>query len=217
MIYQGLPEVNLKHFNIEPVYGLHCLYMPIKLKSSWEFSIPASFDFLRDIIYTCMEKDTFDIFTNYIYLSYECSYVQKGIPQKRPGIHADGFLTKDINYIWYDKDPTIFYDQKFRIDKNHARSMEQFEEQASEQHEITYPVKTLLRLTEQVVHRSAIPTESGVRQFIKISISTDKYNLKGNTKNPLIDYDWIMHERSLVRNHPIYKESDTFPDEVVNA
>lgn len=212
-IYKGLPDVG-GNFQIKPQYGLSCLYMPIKMKDDYKFRIPESFLFLYKIINACMQTDGAE--NKYVYLSYECSWVKKGIPQKRPGIHADGFLTDDINFIWYDKDPTIFYDQEFEIELDHKRSMEQFFMQARGFAEKTYPIYTLLRLTEQVVHRTAIPKEDGVRQFFKLSISKDKYNLKGNTKNPLIDYDWIMHERSMVRNHPIYKESDTFPDEIAN-
>lgn len=209
-IYNGRPQV-ISKIEIDPVYGINCLYMPIKMNDNPLIYLPDSFQFLRRLIFNSLISYEFK--DNYVYLSYECSWVNAGVPQKRPGIHADGFMTEDINYIWYDKDPTIFYDQEFHIIKDHRISMEQFEKQADESKTFTHPVNTLLRLTERVPHKVAVPTESGIRQFFKLSISKDKYNLKGNTKNPLIDYNWEMHERSLVRNHPIYKEADHFPTE----
>ena len=40
------------------------------------------------------------------------------------------------------------------------------------------------------------------RTFIKISYSTDKYDLIGNSHNHEIDYRWEMRERGTMRNVP---------------
>lgn len=65
------------------------------------------------------------------------------------------------------------------------------------------PLRTLLRLTPYVIHDTpVIPEPGGMRSFVKISVSTHRYNLLGNSHNHLLDYDWPMYDRAAVRNQP---------------
>jgi len=47
-----------------------------------------------------------------------------------------------------------------------------------------------------------------MRQFIKISLSNNKYNLENNSHNYLFPYDWPMHSRELIRNDPHKAQQD---------
>lgn len=200
----------------EPFYpgtrdSKYYLYLPIALAGKMEIKIPNDLKSYTNLIHNAIEfeQSRRSIGNLYIYLSIETSPLKMGITQKRPGWHTDGFLTDDINYIWYDDLPTEFCIQDFDIQPCHVKSMEQFEEQAKPENIVTYPPFRLIRMTQYHVHRASIPKENKHRRtFIKISFSKHKYNLKGNTHNPQLNYDWIMYDRQPIRNHPIHKETD---------
>lgn len=198
------------HVFFPEIFGINLLYMPIQMPHTGML-LPEGLEILEPIIYRVSRIESFGILNKYVYLSYESSYVKAGTTQKRPGYHTDGFLTNDINYLWHSNTPTIFNESKFKIKKNHRIAMEQFEKQAKEKHEFQMPNRHLLRLDQFVVHKTAIAKVDGIRTFIKVSISNDKYNLKGNTHNPRFNYDWKMYDRQLVRNHPQIKECDSVP------
>jgi hypothetical protein len=198
----GLPYNDSKYF----------LYMPIKMAGDNRIHVPDDFSAFSEIISMAVNAEfrrKACLENLYIYVSIETSPLKAGIYQKRPGWHADGFLTDDVNYIWYDQLPTEFCIQKFDITQDHSISMEQFADQAREENIVTYPAFHLIRMTQHNVHRAALPTENRhSRTFIKISFSEHKYNLKGNTINPFFNYNWKMYDREEVRNCPIKKESD---------
>ncbi len=77
------------------------------------------------------------------------------------------------------------------------------EDQARSENIRTYPVNTLLRLDQYVIHRVAPNAAPGYRAFVKISVSKARYNLKGNAHNYLLNYEWEMHSRDATRNHPV--------------
>jgi hypothetical protein len=41
-----------------------------------------------------------------------------------------------------------------------------------------------------------------MRRFVKVSLSSHRYNLIGNSHNHLLDYDWQMFPRDAARNDP---------------
>jgi hypothetical protein len=116
--------------------------------------------------------------------------------------HSDGFLTDDINYVWCDKYPTIFNDSNFKLTLNDNISMAEMKKQASPFNDVTYKENELLRLNQFNIHKVANVTDGGMRAFLKVSISKDKYDLIGNSHNYLMDYDWQMKERKQERNIP---------------
>lgn len=68
---------------------------------------------------------------------------------------------------------------------------------------ITYPDSTVLRLDPYVIHDTPlIPAPGGMRSFFKISVSTNRYDLVGNSHNYLFDYAWPMTDRAALRNQP---------------
>lgn len=121
----------------------------------------------------------------------------------REGWHCDGFGTEDINYIWYDNHPTEFYPFDMTLPHCHEESMNKMEKEIDDRCTmITYPCKHLLRMDQSSIHRVNKESFTGLRTFVKISFSNEKYNLKGNAHNYLLDYKWEMVERDSLRNHP---------------
>lgn len=203
----GKPRVGLP-YNDSKYY----LYLPIKMAGESYFRVPEelqAFEMIIAMAVNAERRRKVCLDELYVYVSLETSPLKTGIYQKRPGWHADGFLTDDVNYVWYDALPTEFCIQDFTIDQCHNISMLQFEDQAKEENIVTYEPFQLIRMDQRHVHRTALPTVNmHSRTFLKISFSKHKYNLKGNSINTLFNYDWKMYDRQEVRNCPISKESD---------
>lgn len=182
-------------------------YLPIKLRGSLEMKIPDQLLKFQDLIKTC-NADFFGyghgIKDYYIYITAKCLYAPTGSNLNRPGWHSDGFLTNDINYIWSDSLPTEYITGSFNnISQNHKDSLKEFDFLGCSIPSNFCKENSIYRLDDKVIHRSQINNgDPFLRQFIKISFSKEKYNLKGNSHNYLIDYDWEMKDRESNRNHP---------------
>lgn len=186
-------------------------YMPIKLANKpcmtgyvenrlWVFN-----DLIVKAITDYISKFGEDNYNkSYIYLTVKHRYQSKESPLNRLGYHSDGFGTDDINYIWYDKNPTIFNSTHFRLSNDHNKSLQEMEYQALKWLEKSYPVNTLLRLNQYCIHKvnDSVNIEEGMRTFVKVSFSKDKYDLIGNTHNYKLDYNWDMKPRNKDRNVP---------------
>jgi len=208
--YGKPPEVMVRKIHMSPGMEMMAyLYLPIKLPYG-SIKLEPRLNFIRNIIYEVNNRE--DTSSRYIYTTVKNLFVTPDNPGNRPGWHSDGFLTDDINYIWCDRDPTIFCEQKFNIQNDHKVSMEQFIEQAKKENERTYVEGTLLRLDQFNIHRSPDITVPGMRMFIKISVSKHRYNLAGNSHNHLLDYNWRMYGRDSLRNHPIHEERDYYDE-----
>lgn len=186
-------------------------YLPIKDKDIFYFSIPSQLDndFIAELL-TIVNNDFINLRgvqefkESYVYLTVKQIYVnnRKGI--NRPGIHSDGFMTNDVNYIWSNEMPTIFYSGEFTdVPMDDLKSIEYFEQQKANCERVVYPTDTILRLDQFNIHETnTIEEFNGLRCFVKISFSKDRYDLKGNAKNHSITYDWEYRERSQTRNIP---------------
>lgn len=139
---------------------------------------------------------------NYVYLSAKNLFQPANQSYNRPGWHSDGFGSDDINYIWSNKFPTVFNTSKFNLSNNDSKSMKEMEEQALPENDIVYPDELLLRLDQYNIHRVANNTPAGMRAFVKVTFSKNRFNLLGNTHNYELDYNWEMRPRSLERNIP---------------
>lgn len=120
----------------------------------------------------------------------------------RPGWHSDGFRTNDVNYIWYDRGPTQFYADSFDLSDDCLDAMTVMEERAHGPELVEYPDKHLLRLTPSCIHRCPVSLTPGMRTFVKISVSKDRYNLEGNSINHGLNERWPLISRGVERNHP---------------
>ncbi len=160
-------------------------------------------ELIDDAINDFIEEFGIGAFINhYVYISAKHLLQQKDAPFNRPGWHCDGFMSDDINYIWSDVYPTVFNHSEFNLTQDHSISIAEMGEQALEENNYSHAPKTLVRLNQYNVHRVADVKEAGMRLFIKVTFSRDKFNLRGNTHNYLIDYKWDLRDRALDRNTP---------------
>ena len=182
-------------------------YLPIKLIKDSGLFYESRLNFFKTLIDKCStdfvkEFGNDKYLNSYIYLTAKKMHQTEGCSFNRKGYHSDGFLTDDINYVWSDKNPTIFNDSDFNLTLDDKVSIKEMGLQANEKNIKIYPENSLLRLDQFNIHRVSENDDSSLRTFVKISFSTNKYDLLGNSKNYLIDYDWKMRSRELYRNIP---------------
>jgi hypothetical protein len=204
-MYGQLPK-QLGTYSVECKEMLFYQYLPIKLigytEPVYEERLECYDHLVGAICCDFIGAYGLDRYVNsYVYLTAKFLYQAHGCSFNRPGWHSDGFLTDDINYIWYDKDPTIFNRSLFILSMDDEVSIKEMARQAAPGNNIEYPINSLLRLDQFNIHRVGIPT-SGMRNFLKISFSKDKYDLIGNSHNYLLNYDWEMKPRKEQRNMP---------------
>lgn len=186
---------------------LHYQYLPIKLKDSTIFlgvKLEKRLQFLRSFVDTCIsdfDENLDDPTDYYVYLTVKHMYQKPNCGFNRNGWHIDGFLTDDINYIFYSSQPTVFNHGHFSLNEDHDLALKEMQDQADPIFNIRYPNNTILRLNNKVVHKVG-QIEEGIRSFIKLTFSRDKFNLEGNSHNYELDYNWEMFPRKKERNHP---------------
>lgn len=216
MTYGKAPE-DLGEIKLHLPEVMYYLYLPLKLRGQMVIEhLPANLkgikgiaDILLKIYYDIGPKEWVD---NNIYITIKKMFVSPSVTANRPGWHADGFGTDDLNYIWYDCLPTEFsVGPNFNITEgDHVKSLEEFEEQAGKNPMVIYPNTHLLKLDPYVVHRVAMAKEQMMRTFIKVSVSKDQYNLKDNSINHELDYNWKTYDRAMVRNDPNAAQKDSY-------
>jgi hypothetical protein len=233
--YGAHPQV-IGPFDVDWSEYMHYLYLPVVMRE-WDpgdvlhhghIRLPPNLEFLRGLVeQICDAENVVDddgVAQQYVYVSARRGFAHPGNALNRPGWHADGFGSDDLNYIWSDSYPTMFAVGEFgEISEDHVVSAQQFEERIADS--LRGPVPGMIRvyqgdpyivyrLDPSVVHATAeIPPPGGDRSFFKISVSPDRYNLRGNSHNYLFDYDWYMYTRSEVRNDPIHGGGDSGPQE----
>ncbi len=204
-MYNKIPK-NLGVFNCQVEEYFNFLYLPIKLRGQTELTYEerlkpfdkilgrAACDFIGDF-----GLDNF--VDSFVYLTAKHAYQRGGTGFNRNGFHADGFGTDDSSYLWSNCQPTVFNNSDFVLSADDVDSMRQMKEQAKEENNYTFLNGSLLRLDQFSIHKVGQYIE-GNRAFCKICFSKDKYNLKGNSINYLLDYKWEYQERKKERNIP---------------
>lgn len=215
MTMYGSPPANLGLIDLSPDEMMFWLYCPISLAGKDDVILPPNLEWTWPIVSAVLSDlgDARGVGDN-IYITAKTLHVTPENMGNRPGWHSDGFGTGDLNYIWQDRFPTEFMepDAPFALPDDHTASMQAMCEQ--ENYDVaTYSVKHLLRLDQTVIHRVPVVTESGMRSFVKVSVSPDRYALRGNSVNHGLRYDWRLVDRQEDRNHPQTTSSpDTEPD-----
>lgn len=224
--FYGEAPVDLGEFQPLPDWQefMHYLYLPVRLpRHEWYDSsrdgcvnLPERLEFLHDAtqraLYDARETAS-HLDDPYVYVTARRGFATPGNPLNRPGWHCDDFGGSDLNYIWSDRYPTrlLLAPDGLTIPEDDAASMEAFDALAWQAEHTLAPSLTiedapnghLLRLSPYVIHDTpVIPEPGGMRSFFKISVSTHRYNLLGNSHNHLLDYDWPMYDRATVRNQP---------------
>ncbi|WP_299075848.1 hypothetical protein [uncultured Paraglaciecola sp.] len=207
MSYGQAPEV-IGNYPLEVDEMMLYLYMPV-----WTPE-PHGYKFMADFVpeqlspfKSMMNAALSDSYVkgerfDYWYITAKRMYVTPGNMGNRPGWHCDGYGTNDVNYVWCDCVPTEFALQEFTdLSPDHNVSMAQMHEQIDDVSCIVAcKANDLLRLDQHVVHRVARGDYRGMRTFFKLTGSNSRFNLKGNTHNYLMDYDWPMFDRQSERN-----------------
>lgn len=216
MTYGKAPE-DLGEVNLHLPEVMYYLYLPLKLAGQPVINhfpdnlkgIKGIADILLKIYYDIGREAWVD---NNIYITIKKMFVSPSVTANRPGWHADGFGTDDLNYVWYDCLPTEFsVGSNFKITEgDHIKSLEEFESQAHKNPLMIYPNTHLLKLDPYVVHRVAMAKEQMMRTFIKVSVSKDEYNLKDNSINHGMNYKWERYDRDMVRNNPATAQKDSY-------
>lgn len=182
-------------------------YLPIKLTGDHEITIEDRLVFLSDVIGKCCcdyvgEYGLDKFIQNNVYLTVKHMYQMPGCSFNREGWHSDGFMTDDINYLWSNNNGFTFNNGVFNLTQCHEKSMIEMEEQTDFRCNGRASDNGLYRLDQYCIHKVSDILEPCMRTFFKLSISSDKYNLIGNSKNYLLKYNWEMKMRQVERNHP---------------
>jgi hypothetical protein len=206
MQYGDLP-VPIGKYRVDCGEMMFYQYLPIKLIGQDWYKYEKRLSYFWDII----EGSCVDFISNfgmnkfkdsYIYVTAKYMYQESGCSYNREGYHSDGFLTDDINYIWSDRNPTTFNTSRFNLTLDDKISLVEMDSQAGVHNDIQFENNTLLRLNQFNIHKVSFTEESGMRAFVKISFSKDRYDLQGNSINYLLGYNWDYKERKIDRNIP---------------
>lgn len=211
MIYGKLP-VFLGQYEFSLREVMYYLYLPVKMGMS-RVLVPPNVEMCRRIINIalnhCLTEKDRDY--RYVYLSARKGWATPDNPLNRPGWHADGFGTDDLNFVWWEGPSTRFAHQSFEgiVANDHVRALEQFDAQVKPESVVTYPEHGLYVLDPSVVHATPIIQAEGcMRQYIKISMSNQRYNLENNSHNYLFDYSWPLTSREAARNNTHTAQQD---------
>lgn len=199
-IYGRLPT-DLGLIDLDPTEMMFWMYLPLKMSANERFYIPDTLEQFRPIIMRVYVDDPDRFVRSFVYLTAKTLWVAGDYIGNRPGWHSDGFGTTDVNYIWSDRAPTEFFEDRFVLPPDCTNSMAIMAERAAQATLLTYPDKHLLKLTPEVIHRSPVGFEAGMRTFVKVSVSDDQYNLQGNSINHKLP-PWPQVPRQAERNHP---------------
>lgn len=206
-IYGTQPE-NLGLVDIDPTEMMFWMYCPIKRPDSEFFVLPPNLKQFAPLVLRVM-RDALECgrwHEHYAYITAKTLYVKPETPGNRPGWHSDGFMTDDLNYIWSDRNPTVFFcdDSLHAFSSDHVKSLDEMNqlcEPDSSKH-FRYDAKHLMKLDQRVLHKVDTNITAGMRTFVKISVSKDVYALKGNSINHALPIAEVYQERGAERNCP---------------
>ncbi len=208
-IYGAPPKV-LGTIEFDTSEMMFWLYCSVKLPGNYSFTIPDNLKKFAELLVRVRDDaiQVRDWNDSYVYLSAKTLYVSPGNPGNRLGWHSDGFLTNDLNYIWSDRNPTLFCEPGVRLHfaADHTEALEEMNVLGELWRDVgkanTYPEKTLLRLDQTVLHAVNPEVTPGVRTFLKVSISDKPYALKGNSINHALNHPAPVEDRQVERNCP---------------
>ena len=199
MTYGALP-LDCGLVDIDPVEMLYWMYCPISLPGGAVW-LPDNLKQFMPILSAACHQEPERFRGEYVYLTAKRIWVGGNFIGNRPGWHSDGFGTDDLNFIWFDRASTEFIQSDFELPPDCENAMAIMGDIANRLPVCVYPSRHLLRLDQFVIHRSPVGFEPGMRTFVKVSISKDRYNLEGNSVNHLLPASWPMVPRQAERNH----------------
>lgn len=212
MLIRSTHPVQIAHVEGDLPEVMHYLYLPVlMLESSADIRMPHNIAHWSPLVRIAMDAALrYGRQYDYAYISARKGRATPDNPLNRPGWHGDGFGTEDLNFVWWRGPGTRFAVQDFDVDDDHVTSLRQFEEQVRPECIVSPPEGSLYMLTPSIIHATPIIGAPGcMRQYVKISLSNDRYNLENNSHNYLFDYHWPLHSRELIRNDPHRAQADS--------
>lgn len=211
----GSPK-NLGRFQIKADEVMYYLYYPVRRPNSGLQLSDSRLDFVRPLLRRIEDDEPERFWSEYVYLTIKKMYIGGGVTANRPGWHCDGFMSDDLNYIWYDNTPTVFNSGRFEISPDHLLSLAEFEQQARPENDYVLDNELLVKLDSTVIHRvnTHVP-EQIMRTFVKITVSKERFNLKDNSKNPFLLLEGPLYDRQAARNDPHQAQRDSYIPPVV--
>lgn len=214
MSHAGRLPIDLGLVDISFDEMMFWMYLPVSIPGSYDLVLPDNVQPFAPLIREAIDHDPSAFYLRYAYLTAKTLWVSDGYIGNRPGWHIDGYGTEDINFIWSDRAATEFMETDVILSDDCEQSLKQMSAMGvlrDATQEITrYPNKHLLRLDNQVIHRSPKNFQEGMRTFFKLSLSRDRYNLRGNSINHALPAThWPLLDREAVRNHPATAEADS--------
>lgn len=205
------PKVIAEQITLEGEYldeMMFWMYCPISVSGDRALYVPDNLrKFMPIIRAVCSDLSDQKFYESYLYITAKTLYVSGTNTGQRPGWHIDGYGSDDINYIWYTSDPTAFAIGEINMPiGDHTESLRKMELLAPLLEHVTYDPYTLLKLDQTNIHSPAATMQPGIRSFVKISVSEQVYNLRGNTVNhslPKGAFPAPNVERQTSRNHPV--------------
>lgn len=214
----GAPPIKVAEFpDVDLQEVMYYLYLPVKFPGIRGRRYPDNIQQVIPLVDTAIRWAAArgrDVTKDYAYVSARKGWATPDNPLNRPGWHADGFGTDDINFVWWIGAGTRFAVGDFgSVPESHTDSLHHFEQQADRAMTYeriglrgdvkiitNYPAKTLYAIDPFVVHATPLIEKGEWRQYVKVSLSTHRYNLENNSHNYLFDYDWPLFGREEVRN-----------------
>ena len=202
----GTPPLFVGKFDLTLPEVMYYLYLPVKMMDS-DIRLPQNVECCRPLIGAALDYAVAagrNTLGEYVYLSARKGWASPDNPLNRPGWHCDGFGTRDLNFVWWDGPGTRFAVQEFSgINGSHIASLGQFETQVKASSIRQGKAHSLYAIDPHCVHSTPLIKAPGcMRQYIKVSLSPERYNLENNSHNYLFDYSWPLHSRAEIRNDP---------------
>ena len=209
----GEPPTDLGLIDLSPVEMMFWQYCPIKLPSADLLCIMPEnlkqFSRIAAAVYGDFERRhrIGEWQHSYVYITAKTMWVTPENAGNRPGWHSDGFLTDDLNYVWSDVSPTVYWEPPQRVAFRADHTLSLYEMNACAEHDVgnhkRYGNKHLLRLDERAIHKVDTLSMGGMRSFVKVSVSRHRYALTGNSVNHALAPDWSYAPRGDNRNCPV--------------
>jgi hypothetical protein len=193
--------------DLNPDEMMAWLYCPIKMAGLIREMVPDNLVQFMPIL-DAVHADTVNTIwkDSYVYLTAKTLWVTEDSPGNRPGWHSDGFMTEDVNYIWSDRNPTLFWiaEKPQAFTQDHTKAMAEMADVAERTgYQDCYADRHLLRLDERHIHRVGNNFTAGMRTFVKVSLSKHKYSHVGNSINhSLPQFPRPSVQRAVERNCP---------------
>jgi hypothetical protein len=129
--YGVAPQIAQRGLDLDWTEFMHYLYLPVVMPGQGdEMRLPPNLEFARPVVDYVLQAEGFVSMDDprYVYVTARRGFAAPGNPLNRPGWHADGFGTDDVNYIWADAYPTRIAEGEMEgISDDHVVSARQFD------------------------------------------------------------------------------------------